>query len=109
MKFTAELTHNGNDAVITLNGQLDASAAPLFREKIEAAFSGGKPERLILLMEGLEYMASAGLRALVFAKQKAEKVEILVVNAQEAVMETIEMTGFHHSVTITDSYPSATT
>jgi anti-anti-sigma factor len=104
MSLTATLEHSGTAAIITLAGQLDASAAPIFKAKIEEAFAGDKPERLVLMMQDLEYMASAGLRALVFAKQKAGNIEIDLVAVQESVMETIEMTGFHHSVTFLDSY-----
>ncbi len=104
MAFSAVLEVKNTTAKITLSGELDASTAPEFKEKIEEAATQDV-NKLVLIMNDLEYMASAGLRMLIFSKQKmGADVEIYVVGAQEMVMDTIEKTGFHHSVTIVDTY-----
>lgn len=107
MAFDATLETTADAAIITLTGELDAAAAPTFRSAIERA-AESHPSRLVLMMQGLNYMASAGLRALVFAKQKmGSGVELYVIGAQEAVAETIELTGFQHSVTMQSEYQPA--
>jgi len=94
-------------AKFTLVGELDAAAAGSFRDAIEQAATS-RPKRVVLIMDALTYMASAGLRTLVFAKQKmGANVDIYVVGVQEAVRETIEMTGFNHSVIMLDTYDAA--
>jgi anti-anti-sigma factor len=94
-------------AKITLTGELDAAAAPTFRADVEKA-AAAKVRSVALIMKDLEYMASAGLRALVFAKQKmGSSVEIFMIGLQEPVMETITMTGFQNSVTFLDEYDAA--
>jgi anti-anti-sigma factor len=51
-------------------------------------------------------MASAGLRVLIFAKQKmGTAAEILLVGAQEGVLQTIKLTGFHQSIVLLDELP----
>ena len=94
-------------AQVFLSGELDAGTAVQFKSAIEAA-AAQKPQQLMLRMEKLTFMASAGLRILVFAKQKmGTQVEICIVGAHDAVLETITMTGFHHSVTLLDVYEPA--
>lgn len=104
MAFDAKLKMNDTVAMITLTGSLDASSANRFKEVIEEA-AIQKPSRLVLMMADLEFLASAGLRVLIFAKQKiGAGVDIYVVGSQGPVLGTLEMSGFHHSVYIQDSY-----
>lgn len=104
MTFAANLEINNAIAKITLTGELDADTAPLFKQQVEKALTENI-QRLVLLMQDLEYMASAGLRVLIFAKQKlGVAVEIYLIQPQAMVRDTIEKTGFHHSVIIAERY-----
>jgi anti-anti-sigma factor len=93
-----------NGVKITATGELDATVANQFKIEVENAATKN-PKRLVLDLTGLDYLASAGLRALVFARQKmGAEVEIIIVGAHDVVLETIEMTGFHHSITLVDTF-----
>ncbi len=107
MAFDAVLEMKDSVALITLTGELDASVAGDFRTRIEEA-SAQSAKKLVLMAEGLEYMSSAGLRTLVFAKQKmGQGVTIYVVGARPEVLEPIQQTGFHHSVVLMDAYDAS--
>jgi len=104
MAFTATL-ETPSDAVskITLVGELDASTAPDFRAEVEKATSS-PVKRLVLDMSDLEYMASAGLRVLIYAKQKiGMDTDLYIVSPQEPVLHTLTVTGFDQSVFIVPS------
>ena len=104
MAFDATVEIDKNVAKITLTGDLDASSAGIFKDTIEQA-SLSNPSRLVLFMENLDFMASAGLRVLVFAKQKmGAGVYIYLIAPQAPVLSSLEMSGFHHSVYIQDTY-----
>ncbi|WP_041793774.1 anti-sigma factor antagonist [Pararhodospirillum photometricum] len=96
----------GTTATLTLTGELDAGSAPAFKGEIEK-LAGLGPTRLVLEVANLSFMASAGLRVLIFAKQKlGTGVDIYVVKPQPAIVDTLEKTGFHHSVFIVDQAPA---
>lgn len=100
--FDAKTHTEGGTVSITLIGELDSHSAQRFNTVISDV-AAQQPERLVLLMAGLTYMSSAGLRCLVFAHQKLGRgVEIVLVAAQPAVAETISMTGFDRSVIMQD-------
>jgi anti-anti-sigma factor len=109
MAFDASLEMTDTGAArIKLSGELDAASAPKFREAVEKA-AGHHAKHLVLLMGDLEFMASAGLRVLIFAKQKMGKeVDVYIVKAREPILDTIRMTGFHHSVVLVDDSDTTT-
>lgn len=103
MAFTVRSESANGVARIVLAGELDAAAAGEFRSMIEESASS-QPKRLALDLTDLSFMASAGLRVLVFARQKMGPTDIYVIGAHDAVLETIEMTGFQYSVIMLDAY-----
>jgi|ERR671919_172372 anti-anti-sigma factor len=104
MAFSATLMMEGGIAKITMAGELDASMTPVFQKEIEQA-AAQKAKRLVLLMSNLDYIASAGLRALIFAKQKmGTGIDIYVVGAQRQIMDTLQMTGLDRSVIALETY-----
>ncbi|HSA61409.1 MAG TPA: anti-sigma factor antagonist [Nitrospiraceae bacterium] len=92
----------GVKALLTLSGELDGSSAPAVRETVDRLLSSS-PSHLVLSVEKLSFMASAGLRILIFAKQKQPSLKIYFVKPQETVVETLKKTGFYQGVYITDS------
>lgn len=104
MPFQVSSQITNEVAKFTLSGELDASSSDIFRMEIEK-IAAQKPTRLVLLVKDLSFMASAGLRVLIFAKQKlGTDVPIYVVSAQEPVLDTLQKTGFHQSVHIVSEY-----
>lgn len=96
---------DGSDVEIELSGELDASSAPQFKGIIEQA-AGYSPKRLFLNMMQLTYISSAGLRVLIFAKQKmGTSTDIYVVGAREAVAQSIKLTGFDRSIFLVEEIP----
>ncbi|HEY9703527.1 MAG TPA: anti-sigma factor antagonist [Allocoleopsis sp.] len=103
----ASLETRGNIGIITLVGQMDASNAPEFKEKVEAAANGGA-KKLVLMLKDLEYMSSAGLRVLIFVKQKmGVDADVYIVAPSETVADTLDKSGYGESVIILDSYDPA--
>jgi anti-anti-sigma factor len=104
MGFNISVEQRPGVATITLSGELDAASAPQFREVIEKV-AEAKPSRLVLFMGELEFMASAGLRVLIFARQKmGAGVSLYVIGARGPVLSTLQMSGFHHSVHLQETY-----
>jgi len=107
MAFQSTLEMVNDVAKITLCGELDASVAAQFRSRIEEA-AAQKAKRLALIVNELEYMSSAGLRVLVFARQKmGATVDIYVVGAQSQILEPIKQSGLQRSLQTVDTYDAS--
>lgn len=78
-------------------GRLDFDAAPGFQEAIERAMSGAaKPPAVIIDGAALEYISSAGLRAVLLAARAAQRTGIpfALCALQPAVREVFDLSGF---------------
>jgi anti-anti-sigma factor len=106
MSFQAKLLVNDGTATIRMAGSLDSLSAPQLNELINEA-ADRAVSRLVMLMEGLTYLSSAGLRCLVYGHQRMpDGTQFILVGAQPAVAETIKLTGFDRSVVMQE--PGAT-
>lgn len=96
----------GEVSKVKLHGHIDASIAPeLMNELKELIAQKDKIKKLVFYADELEYIASAGLRSIVFAKQKlGGKVEVFLIGASEVVLDVFKMTGIDKFLTIQDSF-----
>lgn len=84
---------NGKELNIKLEGRLDTMTAPELEEVFRESLNGVK--NLTIDMTDLEYISSAGLRTLLFAKRELYgKGTVKVTGANDMVMEVFEVTGF---------------
>ena len=91
--------NEGKEYTFLLEGRLDTLTSPSLEKKINEVIGGA--EKLILDLEALLYISSAGLRVLLGATQQMEgKGEMIVRNPNQAVREVFDLTGFSHLFTI---------
>ena len=91
--MTIEIKKNAAEPIIRIVGRLDTITAPALDKATNEDI--GDTRNLILDMKSLEYISSAGLRVLLGAQKKMQKIgSMKVVNVCEEVMEVFEMTGF---------------
>jgi anti-anti-sigma factor len=104
MAFSMTSEFNGDTAIVTVAGSLDAGSAPALTAEVQKAVAQ-KCTKLVLMVQDLEYIASAGLRVILFAKQKmGSQTDIYVIAPQEQVISTLERSGFDQAVIIQDEY-----
>ena len=91
--MTIEISKNAEVATITVVGRLDTTTAPALDKAINEDIVDVK--NLVLDVKAMEYISSAGLRVLLGAQKKMQKIgSMKVVNVCQEVMEVLEMTGF---------------
>ena len=91
--MTIEIKKSAAETIIEIVGRLDTNTAPALDKTISNDIEGTK--NLVLDFKSLEYISSAGLRVLLGAQKKMQKIgSMKVTNVCEDVMEVFEMTGF---------------
>ena len=91
--MTIEIKRTAEVTTIDIVGRLDTTTAPELDKTINEDLADVK--NLVLNFKGLEYISSAGLRVLLSAQKKMQKIgSMKVTGVCEEVMEVFEMTGF---------------
>ena len=91
--MTIEIKKSAAETILEIAGRIDTITAPALDKTIHEAI--GDTRNLILNMKSVEYISSAGLRVLLGAQKKMQKIgSMKLVNVCEEVMDVFEMTGF---------------
>ena len=91
--MTIEIKRTAEQTIIEVAGRLDTITAPSLDKTINEDAADAK--NLVINVKDLEYISSAGLRVLLGAHKKMQKVGTMkLTNVGEEVMEIFEMTGF---------------
>ena len=91
MESTFSVIRDNDLAKIELRGRLDANNAPALQDELKKLV--GQPiKRLVFFAKDLEYISSAGLRTIIFAKQKiGAETRVFLIGAQEAILSVVKM------------------
>ena len=91
--MTIEIKKTEAETIIEIVGRLDTITAPALDKTINEDI--GDTKNLVLDIKGVEYISSAGLRVLLSAQKKMQKIgSMKLTGVCEEVMEVFEMTGF---------------
>ena len=91
--MTIDVKKQADQVMIAVAGRLDTTTAPALEKAISESVQEEK--HLILDIKEVEYISSAGLRVLLGAQKKIQKIgSMKVLNVCEEIMEIFEMTGF---------------
>ena len=102
-KLLIQIETKGSVVVVTVSGRVDSETAPMLDTELTKAVGGSS--KLVLDLKGVEYMSSAGIRAVVKASQAAESKggAVKMASAPELV------TSIFYTVGIVDKIKSYAT
>lgn len=88
-------------ATITVRGEVDMHTAPVLRERLAEIVNDGE-ERVVVFLDAVTFMDSAGLGVLVGAHQAqaARGGTLEIVCSEPRVLRVLHLTRLHHVFTI---------
>jgi anti-anti-sigma factor len=106
MEITAR--HRGDILVLDMTGRLDTSTSGRAHDAI-VDFANAKPKRVVLNLDKLNYVSSAGLRViLTLAKLlQSSSGEMKICHANGGVKEVLQTSGFSSLIKIVDDEKTA--
>ena len=89
-------THYKHSDLVSVNGRVDSYTSPKLAEVLDELTNSGR-YKLILDMDGVEYMSSAGLRVLISTQKTCKRYnrgELVLARVPKRVYEALELAGF---------------
>jgi anti-anti-sigma factor len=99
---------DGAVTIIEVKGRMDAVTAPDFDQFFREAASSDTKDFLILL-NGLDYISSAGLRSILMAAKQitVKNGRLVIAGIKDAVKEVFNISGFQAILRICESEEDA--
>ena len=88
--------------VLNMEGKITAENTPAFEEDFLKQADSAKPENVVIDMERLEYISSAGLRLILKLRKMFPTLSL--VNVSDQIYGILSTTGFTHLVDIKKAY-----
>lgn len=94
--------------LVTVSGRIDSSNAPQFDDVLKEITKRGK-YNVVLDMAGVEYISSAGLRAIValLRENKKHRGDVRLASPSARVVEVLSLAGLDSLFTVYDDSVSA--
>jgi len=103
--MTLSIKVNQGESIVTLSiaGDVDTKTAPDLLKEL-TALDLKELSQLRLNLSEVAFMSSAGLRAIVFAKQKMpHAARLYLIGASELIVDTVKKTGLSQAVVFASS------
>lgn len=107
MEITVQ--HHKHCDLLAIKGKVDSFTAPELTKAFEKINDEGK-YKIVLDMEKLEYMSSAGFRSLLVGQRNCRRYnrgEIVLARVPKKIMDALELTGFTPLFKIFDDVTAA--
>lgn len=81
--------------IIKVSGRIDSATAPEFENALKGLLDRGR-KKIVIDCQNLEYISSAGLRAMLAALKSAKSNggNVVLAQANERVRDTLALVGF---------------
>ncbi|MBN1147289.1 MAG: STAS domain-containing protein [Anaerolineales bacterium] len=82
--------------LVKVNGRVDSATAPKLNEALDAIMNDGR-YRIVLDLEGVEFMSSAGLRVLIGAQKTCKRYnrgEVVLACVPKRIYDALDLAGF---------------
>ena len=103
-----QITHEGNTAVVAVNGRLDAVTGPEYQKTVRQLSESGIT-RVVVDLQGLSYISSAGLGELLVTSKLLQENggQFCVVNVHGNVQSVFQICGIGKVIQVRDTVADA--